>query len=125
MRALRLPRARAALPPPQQDDIYYSQQLLEGCQGLAARVLGVFPAMQRARCGPAPAHHARLPVRTPLPAHAHAHARRWPACREVRLLAALLYHGLTTGAGLQTLGEEYCNLVQVAGEARGRAGGAR
>jgi len=33
----------------------------------------------------------------------------------VRLLAQLLYHGLTTGCGLQTLGEEYCNVLQVTG----------
>ncbi|CAL8460771.1 g302 [Coccomyxa elongata] len=35
--------------------------------------------------------------------------------REVRLVAELLYAGLTTGAGLQTLGEEYCDIIQVAG----------
>jgi len=32
--------------------------------------------------------------------------------REARLLADLLYHGLTTGRGLATLGEEYCDLLQ-------------
>lgn len=37
-------------------------------------------------------------------------------CREVRLVAGLLYSGLTTGAGLQTLGEEYCDIIQAAGE---------
>ena len=36
-------------------------------------------------------------------------------CREVRLVAQLLYSGLTTGAGLQTLGEEYCDIIQSAG----------
>lgn len=35
--------------------------------------------------------------------------------REVRALAQLLYHGLTTGLGLQTLGEEYCSMLQVTG----------
>ncbi|CAK0746013.1 hypothetical protein CVIRNUC_001661 [Coccomyxa viridis] len=35
--------------------------------------------------------------------------------REVRLVAELLYSGLTTGAGLQTLGEEYCDILQAAG----------
>jgi len=35
--------------------------------------------------------------------------------RQVKLLASLLYYGLTTGCGLQTLGEEYCDLVQVSG----------
>ncbi|KAK9786583.1 hypothetical protein WJX73_010336 [Symbiochloris irregularis] len=35
--------------------------------------------------------------------------------REVRLFSELLYHGLTTGAGLQTLGEEYCDILQVSG----------
>uniref|UniRef100_A0A7S3R508 RING-type E3 ubiquitin transferase n=1 Tax=Dunaliella tertiolecta TaxID=3047 RepID=A0A7S3R508_DUNTE len=64
----------------QKDDIY-SNQLHDGCQDLAQRVLGVFPALQYER--------------------------------EVRLLAQLLYHGVTTGAGLQTLGEEYCNMMQV------------
>ena len=33
--------------------------------------------------------------------------------QEVGALAVLLYHGLNTGAGLQTLGEEYCDLYQV------------
>jgi peroxin-10 len=46
--------------------------------------------------------------------------------REARLAAALAYHGLTTGCGLQTLGEEYCDIVQVAvgdgGAAAGIAG---
>ena len=36
-------------------------------------------------------------------------------CREIRLFSELLYHGLTTGAGLQTLGEEYCDILQVSG----------
>ena len=36
-------------------------------------------------------------------------------CREVRLVAELMYSGLTTGAGLQTLGEEYCDILQAAG----------
>ena len=35
--------------------------------------------------------------------------------RETRLAAELLYHGLTTGAGVQTLGEEYCDILQVTG----------
>ena len=30
-------------------------------------------------------------------------------------MAELLYHGLTTGAGVQTLGEEYCDILQVTG----------
>jgi hypothetical protein len=37
-------------------------------------------------------------------------------CRETRLLAELLYYSLTTGAGIQTLGEEYCDILQVSGE---------
>ena len=37
-------------------------------------------------------------------------------CRETRLLAEMLYFGLTTGTGLPTLGEEYCDILQVAGE---------
>ncbi len=45
----------------------------------------------------------------------------FPPHRETKLLATLLYHGLTTATGLQTLGEEYCDIVQVAG---GGAGGA-
>ena len=35
--------------------------------------------------------------------------------RETRLAAELVYHGLTTGAGVQTLGEEYCDILQVTG----------
>ena len=35
--------------------------------------------------------------------------------REARAAATLLYHGLTTGVGVATPGEEYCDLVQVAG----------
>ncbi|GIL91220.1 hypothetical protein Vretimale_18879 [Volvox reticuliferus] len=36
--------------------------------------------------------------------------------RESKLLALLLYHGLTTGLGQSTLGEEYCAMRQVAGD---------
>ncbi len=35
--------------------------------------------------------------------------------RETRLLAETLFFGLTTGTGLSTLGEEYCDILQVAG----------
>ena len=35
--------------------------------------------------------------------------------RETRLMAETLYFGLTTGTGLSTLGEEYCDILQVAG----------
>ena len=31
-------------------------------------------------------------------------------------MAELLFHGVSTGAGVQTLGEEYCDILQVAGE---------
>ncbi|KNA13469.1 hypothetical protein SOVF_116770 [Spinacia oleracea] len=34
---------------------------------------------------------------------------------ETKLLGQMLYYILTTGAGQQTLGEEYCDLVQIAG----------
>ncbi|KAL2649397.1 hypothetical protein R1flu_017525 [Riccia fluitans] len=34
---------------------------------------------------------------------------------EMKLAGRVLYYLLTTGAGLQTLGEEYCDIVQVAG----------
>jgi Pex2 / Pex12 amino terminal region len=37
------------------------------------------------------------------------------ACRETHLAAGVLYYALTTGAGLQTLGEEYCDLLQITG----------
>ncbi len=37
------------------------------------------------------------------------------ARRETQLVSALLYHALTTGAGSRTLGEEYCDLLQVTG----------
>jgi hypothetical protein len=33
----------------------------------------------------------------------------------VKLLALALYHGLTTGCNNATLGEEYCNMMQVTG----------
>ncbi|MEW5299019.1 MAG: hypothetical protein WDW38_004929 [Sanguina aurantia] len=33
--------------------------------------------------------------------------------REIRLAGQLLYHSLTTGLGSQTVGEEYCNMMQV------------
>eukprot|EP00850_Spirogloea_muscicola_P005815 SM000027S09596 [mRNA] locus=s27:265681:268628:+ [translate_table: standard] len=36
---------------------------------------------------------------------------------ETRLVGQVLYYLLTTGAGLQTLGEEYCDISQVAGPA--------
>lgn len=35
--------------------------------------------------------------------------------RETQLVSTLLYHALTTGAGAQTLGEEYCDLLQISG----------
>ena len=31
------------------------------------------------------------------------------------MAAQLLYYSLTTGAGVQTLGEEYCDILQVTG----------
>lgn len=34
---------------------------------------------------------------------------------ETKLLGQMLYYILTTGAGLQTLGEEYCDIIQVTG----------
>lgn len=40
--------------------------------------------------------------------------------RESKLVALLLYHSLTTGQGRATLGEEYCNLMQVSGVANAR-----
>ncbi|KAK3041737.1 hypothetical protein RJ639_000661 [Escallonia herrerae] len=44
-------------------------------------------------------------------------ARRFPlaAQPETKLLGQMLYYVLTTGAGQQTLGEEYCDITQVAG----------
>ena len=36
--------------------------------------------------------------------------------RETQLVAEFLYYSLTTGTGLQTLGEEYCNILQARGE---------
>ncbi|KAG2434904.1 hypothetical protein HYH02_012103 [Chlamydomonas schloesseri] len=42
--------------------------------------------------------------------------------REVKLLSSALYHGLTTGLGRPTLGEEYCGIDQVAAD-NGRAPG--
>ena len=50
-------------------------------------------------------------------------ALRWAA--ETRALAELLYFGLTTGTGLQTLGEEYCDVLQVTGAAGVPPGPAR
>jgi len=41
--------------------------------------------------------------------------------RETRLAADLLYHGLTTGRGLATLGEEYCDLLQATAGGSGSA----
>lgn len=37
-------------------------------------------------------------------------------CRSCRLVATFMYYALTTGAGLQTLGEEYCDIVQLKGQ---------
>lgn len=48
---------------------------------------------------------------------------RWAA--ETRLLSELLYLSLTTGEGRQTLGEEYCDILQVAGAAGAPPGTAR
>ncbi|KAL0024438.1 hypothetical protein WJX77_003645 [Trebouxia sp. C0004] len=35
--------------------------------------------------------------------------------RETAVMSQILYHSLTTGAGMQTLGEEYCDILQVTG----------
>ncbi|KDD73393.1 hypothetical protein H632_c2224p0, partial [Helicosporidium sp. ATCC 50920] len=35
--------------------------------------------------------------------------------REIQTLSQLLYYSLTTGSGLQTLGEEYCEILQASG----------
>ncbi|CAE6011508.1 unnamed protein product [Arabidopsis arenosa] len=35
--------------------------------------------------------------------------------KEMKLLGQMLYYVLTTGSGQQTLGEEYCDIIQVAG----------
>ena len=59
-------------------------------------------------------------VRRVLGPHA---ALRWAS--ETRLAAELLYLGLTTGAGRQTLGEEYCDILQVAGAGSAPPGAAR
>ncbi|KAJ8371188.1 hypothetical protein SKAU_G00112160 [Synaphobranchus kaupii] len=41
-------------------------------------------------------------------------SKRWLQWRkEIELVSNLAYYGLTTFAGYQTLGEEYCNIVQV------------
>eukprot|EP00887_Chlorella_sp_A99_P001923 scaffold18.g1923.t1 len=45
--------------------------------------------------------------------------------RETKALAGLLYLGFTTGAGSQTLGEEYCDILQVTGALGGRPVAAR
>jgi peroxin-10 len=46
-------------------------------------------------------------------------------CRETRVLAEVLYYALTTGRGLQTLGEEYCDLLQASGVQEGPPGSLR
>ena len=38
--------------------------------------------------------------------------------QEVSLASGLLYYGLTTGCGLQTLGEEYCDLLPAVGDSQ-------
>jgi peroxin-10 len=44
---------------------------------------------------------------------------------ETRALAELLYYALTAGAGLQTPGEEYCDIIQVASSGARKPGAAR
>eukprot|EP00878_Enallax_costatus_P022928 GHUV01024367.1.p1 GENE.GHUV01024367.1~~GHUV01024367.1.p1 ORF type:complete len:331 (+),score=105.98 GHUV01024367.1:584-1576(+) len=44
------------------------------------------------------------------------------SCRSCRLVATFMYYALTTGAGLQTLGEEYCDIVQLRGQQMQLAG---
>ena len=39
-----------------------------------------------------------------------------PSHRETAVVAQVLYYGLTTGAGMQALGEEYCDILQVSGK---------
>jgi peroxin-10 len=59
------------------------------------------------------AHDAVMRLFGALPALQHA--------RSVKLLATFAYYALTTGVGLQTLGEEYCEVQQLAAAPR-RAG---
>mmetsp|Transcript_324 Transcript_324/g.934 ORF Transcript_324/g.934 Transcript_324/m.934 type:complete len:357 (-) Transcript_324:349-1419(-) len=47
------------------------------------------------------------------------------ASRGTQLVSTLLYHALTTGAGSRTLGEEYCDLLQVTGSLPVEPGAAR
>jgi len=39
-----------------------------------------------------------------------------PQHRETAVMGQILYYSLTTGAGMQTLGEEYCDILQVTGQ---------
>jgi peroxin-10 len=43
--------------------------------------------------------------------------------RTTRLLATFMYYAMTTGTGLQTLGEEYCDILQVSPLSSGSLGG--
>jgi hypothetical protein len=104
-----------------QDELY-QQQTLDACSDVARHLLGAYGALRHARWGGAHADRPGPPL-LPLPAA----DRPLPPVprREVKLLASLLYHGLTTGAGATTLGEEYCDVLQTAASGQPPSAGQR
>lgn len=96
-----------------QDELYL-HHLTDACHDAVRRLLGPRKALlwNRSQCCPAASNHPK--------SHAHLAYKilleimLW-CDRETALAAQLLYHGSTTGCGVQTLGEEYCDILQVNG----------
>ena len=94
---------------PSQDDLYL-HHLIDACHDAVRRLLGPRKALTWNRHVP----NSRWPC--PSKVTVLQSSFRTQHCRETTLAAQILYHGTTTGCGVQTLGEEYCDILQVNGK---------
>ena len=101
-----------------QKDQQYLSIVTEALSSAVSGVAGQFRRLQWERWG----HETMCPVWCTVRLQCrHLHrAEQSNVCayfgrRETHVAAGVLYYALTTGAGLQTLGEEYCDLLQITG----------
>jgi len=90
-----------------QDELYL-HHLTDACHDAVRRLLGPRRALLWNR-------HATAYTRPGYCTHSK-YTQMFVPLRETAVAAQLLYYGLTTGAGVQTLGEEYCDILQVTGK---------
>lgn len=95
-----------------QDELYL-HYLIDACHDAVRRLLGPRRALLWNR-------HAS--AASSAPSTCFQPASFWfakfllPQHRETAVMGQILYYSLTTGAGMQTLGEEYCDILQVTGQ---------